>query len=155
MRLHIVWIGRTKDRHCAALIDGYLKRMEHFVTLEVGELKEPKGEADKRRVVEAEGARILAAIERDDFVILLDEDGRELSSPELAELIGTKQRVGIKRLAFVIGGFAGVSQKVKDRADLRMALSKMTLTHELARVFLSEQLYRAFTLLAGWPYHKF
>jgi 23S rRNA (pseudouridine1915-N3)-methyltransferase len=155
MHLHIVWIGRTRDRNCAALVESYLERIKRFAALEVAELKEPQNGADKRRVIEAEGARILAAVERDDFVILLDEDGTQYTSPELAEVIGARQRAGIKRLAFVVGGFAGVSEKVRERADLRLALSKLTLTHELARVFLSEQIYRAFTLLAGLPYHKF
>ena len=76
-------------------------------------------------------------------------------SPELAEFINAKQQAGIKRLAFVIGGFAGVSDAVKQRSDFQLSLSRMTLTHEFARVLLTEQIYRAFTLLAGLPYHKF
>jgi 23S rRNA (pseudouridine1915-N3)-methyltransferase len=73
----------------------------------------------------------------------------------LAEFIGQQQRVGIKRLAFVIGGFAGVSDEVRLRANLHLSLTRMTLTHELARVILTEQIYRAFTLLGGLPYHRF
>jgi 23S rRNA (pseudouridine1915-N3)-methyltransferase len=117
-------------------------------------LKEYSG-TDIERTILAEGEKILAAVERDDFVILLDERGREFSSPEFADLINAKQQIGIKRLAFIIGGFAGASEQVKKRASMQVSLSRMTLPHDLARVVLSEQLYRAFTLLAGMPYHKY
>lgn len=154
MKLHLVWIGKTKDRHAAALIDDYLGRIKRFAPCEVSELKEQTGSTDERRVVAAEGGKLLTAIERDDFVILLDEDGRQTSSTELADFIGQRQQSGTKRLAFIIGGFAGVNDEVKQRAHLQLALSRMTLTHELARVVLTEQIYRAYTLLAGLPYHK-
>ncbi|MGH9846238.1 MAG: 23S rRNA (pseudouridine(1915)-N(3))-methyltransferase RlmH [Blastocatellia bacterium] len=154
MRLHFVWIGKTRDRQCAALVEEYLQRIERFATVEVNELKEFSG-ADETRALAAEGDKILDSVKGDDFVILLDERGREFSSPEFAGLINAKQEAGIKRLAFIIGGFAGTSDEVKQRAALQVALSRMTLTHELARVILTEQVYRAFTLLAGMPYHKF
>jgi len=154
MRLHFVWIGKTKNRHCRALMADYTERIAHFAPCEMSELKEQPGQAPERRVIAAESAKLLAAIERDDYVVLLDERGRQLSSPELAEFIGARQQAGVKRLALVIGGFAGVSEEVKQRAHLRLALSRLTLTHELARVVLAEQIYRAFTLLAGLPYHK-
>ncbi|MBS1810798.1 MAG: 23S rRNA (pseudouridine(1915)-N(3))-methyltransferase RlmH [Acidobacteria bacterium] len=155
MKLHLVWIGKTKERHCGALIDEYLKRLTRYVNYEVSELKESSGSPDEARVIQMESAKLLAAVERDDFVILLDESGREFTSVEFATLIQEKQQQGIKRLAFVIGGFAGVSEEVKKRAQLKQSLSRMTLTHEFARVLLTEQLYRSYTLLAGVPYHKF
>ncbi len=154
MRLHFVWIGKTKDSHCAGLVSRYLERIERFAVCDVSELKEYAG-TDVERTIFAEGEKILAAVERDDFVILLDERGREYSSPEFADLINAKQLIGIKRLAFIIGGFAGASEQVKKRASLQVSLSRMTLPHDLARVVLSEQVYRAFTLLAGMPYHKY
>ena len=154
MKLHFVWIGKTRDRACAALIDDYLERTKRFVHFEVSELKE-QSSADEKRMIAAEGRKLISAIERDDFVTLLDEKGGELDSPQFAEFIVKRQQSGTKRLAFVIGGFAGVSDEVKQRANFRLSLSRMTLTHELARVFLTEQVYRAFTLQAGSPYHKF
>jgi 23S rRNA (pseudouridine1915-N3)-methyltransferase len=154
MRLHFVWIGKTRDRHCAALVSEYLKRVKRFTAYEVSELKEYSG-ADQQRAIAAEGEKIIDSIENDDFVILLDERGCNFTSLEFADLINAKQQDCIKRLAFIIGGFAGVSHEVKRRADLQVSLSQMTLTHELARVLLTEQVYRAFTLLAGMPYHKF
>lgn len=154
MKLHFVWIGKTKDRQCVALIADYLDRIKRFAHCEVSELKEHHG-GDEKRMTVTESAKLIDACEKDDYVVLLDERGRELTSPELAEFVSTRQQAGIKRLAFVIGGFAGVSDEVKQRANFQLSLSRMTLTHELARVILTEQIYRAFTLLAGLPYHKF
>ncbi len=154
MRLQFVWIGKTRDRQYAALAGEYLERLRRFAPIEISELKEAAGE-DDRRIVLAEGVRILDAVERSDYVILLDERGREFSSVEFADLINAKRETGIKRLAFIIGGFAGASDDVKRRADLHLALSRMTLPHEMARVVLTEQVYRAFTMLAGMPYHKY
>lgn len=155
MKLHFVWIGKTKDAHCAALVNDYLKRLGRFASYEISELKEASGSSDENRVMQAESVKILAAVERDDFVVLLDETGNNFSSVEFADFVNAKQNYSIKRLAFIIGGFAGVSDEVKKRAQLKLALSRMTLTHELARVMMAEQIYRAYTLLAGLPYHKF
>lgn len=155
MRLHFVWIGKTKDRHCAALIAEYITRLTRFTPYEVSELKEPSGSGDERRVVALEGEKILTAVERDDFVILLDEQGRQYSSPAFAEFLSERQQASVKRLAFIIGGFAGVSDKVRQRAQLVWSLSSLTFPHEIARVVLAEQVYRAYTLLAGLPYHKY
>jgi len=154
VKLHFVWIGKTKDRRCAELIADYLDRIKRFAPHEVSELKE-QGSGDEKRIIAAESAKLLDAIEKDDFVVVLDERGRAMSSPELAELIQKRQQAGTKRLAFVIGGFAGVSEEIRQRANLQFSLSQLTLTHELARVVLTEQIYRAFTILAGLPYHKF
>lgn len=154
MKLHFVWIGKTKDRHCAALIADYLDRIKRFAACEVSELKE-QGSTDEKRVIAAESVKLLAAIEKDDFVVLLDERGGDLTSPQLAEFIAARQQAATKRLAFIIGGFAGVSDEVRRRANLQLSLSQMTFPHELARVVLTEQIYRAFTLLVGLPYHKF
>ena len=154
MKLHFVWIGKTKERHCAALVDDYLDRIKRYTQIEVSELKE-QSSSDGQKVIAAEGLKLLGAIEKDDFVVLLDERGREMTSLELAELLNAGQQRSTKRLAFVIGGFAGVSNDIRARANVQLSLSRMTLTHELARVLLTEQVYRAFTILAGLPYHKF
>lgn len=154
MRLHFVWIGKTRDRNCAALTDEYLGRIRRYAQVEVSELKEQRSGSDEEKVVAAESARLAAAVQRDDFVVLLDERGSQMRSVELGDLIERSRGNGVKRMAFVIGGFAGVDQAIRERADLQLSLSKMTLTHELARVILTEQVYRAFTLLAGLPYHR-
>lgn len=155
MKLHFVWIGKTRDSHCAALIDEYLKRLSRFTGYEISELKETPATTDEDRVIEAESLKIQTAIRRDDFIVLLDEKGRYFSSIEFADFVNARQLSSIKRLAFIIGGFAGVNEEVKNRAHLKLALSRMTFTHEFSRVLLTEQIYRAFTLIAGLPYHKF
>ncbi|MBX3279648.1 MAG: 23S rRNA (pseudouridine(1915)-N(3))-methyltransferase RlmH [Acidobacteria bacterium] len=153
MRLHLVWIGKTRNRHCAALAADYMARLAKFAPCRMSELKD-SASGDERRVIAAESAGLLAAVDRDDYVVLLDEAGREMASEELAAFIDARRQSGVKRLAFVIGGFAGTGNDVKRRADMHWSLTRLTLTHELARVVLVEQLYRAYTLLAGLPYHR-
>ena len=153
MRLHFVWIGKTKDRRCAGLVADYLGRIGRFAPYEVSEVR-AQASGDERRVVVTEGLRLIEAIEGDDFVVLLDEGGREMTSRELAVFVDERRISGVKRLGLVIGGFAGVSDELKKRAQVKFCLSRLTLTHELARVVLVEQIYRAFTLLAGLPYHR-
>lgn len=153
MRLHFVWIGKTKDRRCAGLIEDYVERIGRFVPVEISELRESGGMTPEQ-IIQRESAKLGEAIGKDDLVVLLDERGPGMTSIELSDFIGRKQRGGTKRLAFVIGGFAGVDQNLRDRADTLLSLSRFTLTHEMARVILTEQIYRAFTILAGFPYHK-
>lgn len=152
MRLHLVWTGKTRDGNLASLLGDYLARIGRFCTVEVSELKDSG--SGGARAAEEEAPKLLSAVERDDYVILLDERGREMGSRELAALIDAKRQSGLKRLAFVIGGFAGAGDEVRKRADMTLALSRMTFTHEMARVILAEQIYRSFSLLAGLPYHK-
>jgi 23S rRNA (pseudouridine1915-N3)-methyltransferase len=153
MRLHFVWIGKTKDRQCSALTNEYLRRLAHFASCEISELKEA-GEPGGERVIAVEGRKLLSAVERDDYVVLLDERGQQMSSAELAEFIRIREVSGTRRMAFIIGGFAGVSDAVREKAQKQLALSRLTFTHEMARVILTEQIYRAYSILAGLPYHK-
>src|SRR5215510_4190403 len=155
MRINFVWIGKTKDRNCAALVKEYVERIRRLAPIDLYELKDAAGSTDEKRVIELESAKLLSKLEGHDFVVLLDEQGRQFSSTELAELIGRQQQGGSKHLTFVIGGFAGVNKQVRERANLKISLSRMTLTHELSRVILAEQIYRALALLGGLPYHKF
>lgn len=153
MKLHFVWVGKTKDRHYKALISDYIERIGYFASLDVTELKEVEGSSEGD-VIAKEGVRLIESIARDDFVIALDEKGEEMGSRDFAERLRTIRDSGVKRLAFVVGGFAGLSEEFKDRANLKWSLSRLTLTHEMARAVLAEQVYRAFTLLAGQRYHR-
>jgi 23S rRNA (pseudouridine1915-N3)-methyltransferase len=153
MKLHLVWIGKTKDRRCSALIDDYLDRIRNFVVCEVSELKDVEG-SDDAQVIEREGAKLIDAVSRDDFVVALDESGVEMSTVEFADFVKTRRDQGTKRLALVVGGFAGQSSELKNRANLLWSFSRLTMTHELARVVLTEQAYRALALLAGRRYHR-
>jgi 23S rRNA (pseudouridine1915-N3)-methyltransferase len=153
MLLRLVWVGKTKNEHLRALVADYLGRLRRFVRCDITELRESAARLP-REGIEAEGKRIKGALRQDAFVILLDVEGREWSSVELAGEIEKWQTGGRREVAFVIGGHNGVSEDVARRADLRWSLSRLTLTHEMARVVLVEQLYRAYTIIHGLPYQK-
>jgi 23S rRNA (pseudouridine1915-N3)-methyltransferase len=151
MRFRFIWIGKTRDAHIRALVDEYLKRLSRFVKFEVTELREESASRESSR---EEGVRILGALRDNALTILLDVAGREWSSQELAREIERWQQQSHKEIAFVIGGQDGVSDEVVKRANVRWSLSRLTLTHEMARVVLAEQLYRAYTIIHGLPYQK-
>ncbi|HYL99192.1 MAG TPA: 23S rRNA (pseudouridine(1915)-N(3))-methyltransferase RlmH [Blastocatellia bacterium] len=155
MKLRFVWVGKTRSAALRELVGEYFKRLGRFAQLEVTEVKDASSPGfNTGAVVETEGERILAATKSDPFVILLDETGRELSSTGLAALLDEHMGRGTKQLTFVIGGHAGSSGAVKKRADMVLALSKMTFTHEIARALVAEQVYRAFTIINNFPYQK-
>ncbi len=153
MRVRFIWVGKTKNEQMRALIDEYFKRLSRFVRCEVREIS-----AGKARTVgagiEEEGRRIIGALHSDALTVLLDVGGHEWSSPELAARVEQWQVSGTKEAVFIIGGQDGVSAEVAARADLRWSLSRLTLTHEMARVVLLEQVYRAYTIMHGLPYQK-
>ncbi len=153
MHLRLIWVGKTKDEHVRALVAEYLKRLKRFVRCEVTELEASRGRGATEGI-EDESRRILSALRTDALTILLDVEGREWSSEGLAAEIEKWQLAGTKEVAFIIGGHEGVSVEVKERAQLRWSLSRLTLTHEMARILLVEQLYRGYTIIHGLPYHK-
>ena len=153
MRLRLIWVGKTRSEPIRTLGDDYLRRLSRFARCEVTELREGVG-ADDRAVLAEEGKRITEALPAGSFVVLLDVEGRQWSSPELAAELERWQNEGRKEVVFVVGGHLGVSEEVRARSDVRWSLSRLTLTHEMARVVLAEQLYRGFTILRGLPYQK-
>ena len=154
MRFRLIWIGKTRNEHLRALAADYLKRLSRFVQCEVVELRESTV-ADEGAGVLDESKRIASAIASDTFVVLLDVNGeKSWSSTELAAQIESWQSRSLKGIAFVVGGHLGVSEEISRHATLRWSLSRLTLTHEMARVLLLEQLYRAFTIVRGLPYQK-
>src|SRR5712664_1692732 len=152
MKIRFIWPGKTKDEHLRALVTEYLKRLQRFVSCEAVETRQVAG-SDKSSV-EKESERILDAIPANSMIVLLDVDGREWSSQELATEVRRWENDSIKEVAIVIGGQDGVSSEVADRAQKRWRLSRLTLTHEMARVVAVEQLYRAYTINRGLPYQK-
>ena len=152
MRFRIIWTGKTRDARLRALIDDYAERLSHFAKCEVTELRE-LGRTDKTGI-DKETRRISDALRPGSISVLLDEEGTEWTSQQLAAQVKTWEGSGIKEVAFVVGGPNGVTDDFKSRADKRWALSRLTLTHEMARVLLFEQLYRAYTIVHGLPYQK-
>jgi 23S rRNA (pseudouridine1915-N3)-methyltransferase len=147
MRLRIIWMGKTRDARLRALIDDYVERLAHFVRCEVTELREV-GRTDKTGI-DKETKRISDALRPGGITVLLDPEGTEWTSQ-----VQGWEGSGIKEVAFVIGGPNGLADDFKSRADKRWSLSRLTLTHEMARVLLFEQLYRAYTIIHGLPYQK-
>jgi 23S rRNA (pseudouridine1915-N3)-methyltransferase len=153
MIFRLVWVGKTRNEHLRALAEDYLDRLRRFVRCEVKELRESAARTE-REGIEDEGRRIIGALHRDALVVLLDVEGREWSSTALAAEIEKWQNAGAKEVSFVVGGHNGVSREVTERAHVRWSLTRLTLTHEMARVVLAEQLYRAYTIIHGLPYQK-
>jgi 23S rRNA (pseudouridine1915-N3)-methyltransferase len=152
MRFRFIWPGKTKDERLRSLIDEYLKRLLRFTRCEVVEIKESR--TRDAAAVNKESARVLEAIPNGALAVLLDVTGREWSSQALADQVQRWERDAIKEISIVIGGPHGVSGGLQARANLRWRLSRMTLTHEMARVIAIEQLYRAYTINRGLPYQK-
>lgn len=145
-------VGRTERGHVAEGVAHYLERVRRMATCEEVVLPEAgKGDADHQRRVEE--PRILGALRPGERVVLLDERGEALTSVAFARKLGAWRDQGVREVAFVIGGAFGVTDAVRERADLVLALSAMTFPHQLVRVLFAEQLYRAFTILKGTPYH--
>ncbi|MDX6531526.1 MAG: rRNA (pseudouridine1915-N3)-methyltransferase [Blastocatellia bacterium] len=152
MRLRFIWPGKTKDEHLRALVEEYLKRLTRFVRCEVIETRE--GAGDDPASVKKESQRILEAIPNGSVALLLDVKGLEWNSQELADEVRRWEHDAIKEVAVVIGGPDGVSAEVAASIPKRWRLTRLTLTHEMARVVAVEQLYRAYTINRGLPYQK-
>lgn len=150
MKLRFIWIGKTRDKNWRALQEDYFSRVSHFARVEISEIRDSQPHDTK----EIEGKRILEALPENVFAVLLDVGGKQISSHDLAREIENWQNRSLREIAFIIGGQDGASETVKARADLKLSLSKMTFTHETARVLLIEQIYRAFTIIHRFPYQK-
>lgn len=130
----------------------YIDRIGHFARVEVVEVRD-RGDRGSN-VVQREGDALLRRISSDPFVVVLDQRGDELDSNRLAALVQKQSLSGTKQITFVVGGFGGISAELRRRADFLLALSRMTLSHEIARLVIVEQVYRAFATLNGLPYPK-
>jgi len=152
MKLKFIWPGKTKDERLRSLIEEYLKRLSRFTRCEVAEVKE--GRTRDAAALNKESQKLLEAIGESTVAVLLDLNGRELSSHELASQVERWENDGTKDVAVVIGGPEGVSPEVQSRANVRWRLTRLTLTHEMARVVAVEQLYRAYAINRGLTYQK-
>lgn len=151
MRLVLAAFGKLRSSGLAAAAGEYLKRLGKYTSAEVLELKEERGEDLAARRREAE--RLAGSLREGDFLVLCDERGEQLASRELAEFLAGRERAGRGRTVFLVGGPYGVNPALRARADLVFSLGRLTLPHELARLVLVEQVYRAFTILRGEKYH--
>lgn len=152
MKVRVAAIGSDRSGLFAPAVDEYGKRLQHYCRFSVVELPAARKRTPEESK-EEEGRRLLGLVQPQDWLVALDERGKALSSAELAQFVQRAQ-LSSRDLLFVIGGDEGLAPAVRERAQLTLSLSRMTLPHRLARVVLVEQLYRAFTILRGEPYHK-
>ncbi len=155
MKLELLLIGKTKDSFIEQGINEYAGRLKHYTGLQLTalKLKKKKGWTEEQERQE-EGRLLLDAISPATVRVVLDAGGRQMSSEELADLLSRWEMEGKKQVSFLIGGPTGHASEVLDQADFRLSLSRMTFTHDMVRLFLLEQLYRAYTIKAGEKYHK-
>lgn len=154
MKITIRMIGTTRDSCLREGIAGYVKRLSHYVPLTLEELPDVKTgkKPDKERIKLQEGELLLNKIRPGEFIILLDEKGKEFTSVEFSNYLSSLEgQTG--SVLFLIGGAYGFSRQVYERANARISLSKMTFSHQMVRLIFTEQLYRAYTILKGEPYH--
>ncbi len=155
MKIKLLAIGKTDDKHLIQLIEVYEKRLSHYINFELKvlpDLKNTKNLSENEQK-EKEGTFIIKELTATDQLLLLDERGHIFRSVEFSRFLQKKMNSGIKRLVFVIGGPYGFSDAVYKKAQGKVALSKMTFSHQMIRLLMVEQLYRSFTILKNEPYH--
>lgn len=160
IRINIICIGKIKEKYFTDAISEYAKRLTAFCKFSVVELSEEKlrsnnpNQSQIDEVIEAEGKKIMQKIGQSDYVIAMCIEGKMLSSEELSKKLDNISLSGKSTVDFIIGGSYGLSPDVKNRADLKLSMSKMTFPHQMARMILSEQIYRAFEISINGKYHK-
>ncbi|MGC1631623.1 MAG: 23S rRNA (pseudouridine(1915)-N(3))-methyltransferase RlmH [Gelidibacter sp.] len=155
MQIKLLAIGKTDHQQLQLLIDEYQKRLGFYIKFEfeiIPDLKKVKNLSEEQQK-QKEGELILAKLSHTDFLILMDENGKQYDSVAFSDQLQKHMNSGIKQLVFVIGGPYGFSSEVYEKANGKISLSKMTFSHQMIRLFMIEQLYRAFTILRNEPYH--
>lgn len=156
MKVKIIALGKIKEKYLKLGIDEYIKRLTPYCSLEILELNpiEIKDENLTDKILLQEGEKILSNIKSQDYVITLEIEGKQYRSEDFALKIKELTNSGVGEIVFVIGSSCGIGENVQKRADLKLSLSKMTFIHQIARLLLLEQIYRAFKIINGEKYHK-
>jgi len=159
MRITIICVGKIKEKFYRDAIDEYAKRLSKYCKFEIIEVADEKtpdkaSAVEEEQIKEKEAGRILAKIKPDSYVCTLEIAGKQLSSVELADWMEKSAVGGRSQITFIIGGSLGLHSTVLNRSDFALSFSKMTFPHQLMRVILSEQIYRAFRIISNEPYHK-
>ena len=159
MKIKLVTVGKLKEKYLKDGIAEYSKRISRFAAVEMIELADEKtpdcsSDSENEKILDLEGNRILSKIGDREFVVVLAIEGKTLSSEEFSKQLEQASINGFSTLTFVIGGSLGLSPQVKNRANLSLSFGRLTLPHQLMRLVLVEQIYRAFSIQQGSPYHK-
>ena len=155
MKITLLAIGKTDDRNLQTLIEEYSSRLKHYISFDfelIPDIKKVKNLSEIQQK-EKEGQEILKRLSSSDTLVLLDENGKSFSSVGFSAYLQKKMNSGLKNLVFIIGGPYGFSEEIYQRANGKIALSQMTFSHQMVRLFFIEQLYRGFTILRNEPYH--
>lgn len=156
MKVEFWVVGKTSERYLQEGIFVYTKRLKHYLKFEmeiIPDIKNPKN-LSVEKLKTKEGESILRKLKNEDYLVLLDEKGKELTSTKFSKQIEKYQISGKKRVIFLVGGAYGFSPEIYQRANEKLALSQMTFSHQMIRLFFFEQIYRAMTILRGEPYHN-
>ncbi|WP_314641972.1 23S rRNA (pseudouridine(1915)-N(3))-methyltransferase RlmH [uncultured Veillonella sp.] len=158
MRFYVVCIGKLKDAYLRDGVAEFVKRMRSYGGIAITELNESKigdkpSDADRKQVVDEEGERLLKAVPKNSYTVLLDVYGKTMSSEDLAKTIAKLEVDGVSDMAFIIGGAFGVSQTLRESVNYKLSFSPMTFTHQMVRLLLVEQIYRASKINRNEPYH--
>jgi 23S rRNA (pseudouridine1915-N3)-methyltransferase len=155
LHLRLITVGKLRGSIWLPAAAEYVKRLHRYVDFDLVEVRDAAGKGLPNSAALAEERKAISqALEAGNYLVVLDREGKSLSSEQLAQTLRRQIDAGIRKMDFVIGGPVGLDERIIVKANLRLSLSAMTLPHELARVVLLEQLYRAFTILRGEPYHK-
>ncbi|MDO5760198.1 MAG: 23S rRNA (pseudouridine(1915)-N(3))-methyltransferase RlmH [Bacteroidota bacterium] len=156
MNIKLLVVGKTLKGFINEGVEEYVKRLKHYTNFSIEVITDVKNPSalSKQQLQKQEAILIEKHIGKDDFVIILDENGKEYKSIEFANMLQQKMNLSLKSLVFVVGGAYGFSQEIKTKYSNKISLSKMTFSHQMVRLFFVEQLYREFTILNNEPYHN-
>ncbi len=156
MKVHVVFVGKTRELYLREGIEDFLRRLRRYVSVNVRVVRAERLTRDDptERVVALESERVMTAVPGDSHLVVLDRLGKQMTSEALARWWERLEQEGCQKLCFVVGGVLGFSDELRRQAQTLLSLSKMTFTHEMSRLILLEQLYRAFTIIRGEKYHK-
>lgn len=153
MNIKLVVIGETNNKNLKVLTDQYINKLKHYIKFDLIIIKDQKKKLPESIQIKKEGEKILSILKKNEFIILLDENGEHKSSVGFSKFIQKKLNSGMKNITFIVGGPYGFSSEIKSISNYQLSLSKMTFSHEMIRLFFTEQLYRAFSILKNEPYH--
>lgn len=154
MKHEIVFIGKTKDSFIQSGIEEYSSRLKHYTNIQITILKDKSGRKSTRAAIESQGQQMLGAVPENAVIVALDSRGQQFTSESFSKKIVTWELNSVKQVTYLIGGPDGISEKILKSAGLILSFSKMTFTHDMVRMLLVEQLYRAYTIKNGEKYHK-
>ncbi len=154
MNIKLLYIGKNKNNNIETLIENYEDKIKHFINFKIECLKTKNKSSQKSSIIKFDSEIIFKNLKKEDIIILLDEKGKDFNSMEFSKFLEEHMIRGVKNLTFVIGGAYGFSKELREFAKNKISLSKMTFSHDMARLFFVEQLYRSLTIINNIPYHN-